>query len=171
MRFRRVMEEDLPLLAEWLKRPHVAEWWDSPQSMNEFRETYLPCAEDSDLRCYLAMMDGIPVGYIQSYVAAEAGGGWWPEACDPGLLGIDQFLANEQSLGRGLGTRMITEFVTLLFQDPAVNRVQADPTPSNLRAIRCYRRAGFHVVGEILTPDGPALLMMMERSALPFGLT
>jgi aminoglycoside 6'-N-acetyltransferase-1b len=134
--------------------------------MAELRETYLPRADDSDVRCYLAMMDGLPIGYIQSYVAAKAGEGWWPDERDLGVVGIDQFLADEQRLGQGLGTRMVTEFVHFLFQDPAVTRIQADPVPANLRAIRCYRKAGFHSVGEIITPDGPALLMVLERSAL-----
>ncbi len=159
------------MLAEWLKRPHVAEWWDSPASAAELRETYLPGTDDSGAKSYLAILDGLPIGFIQSYVAAEAGGDWWPEERDPGVLGIDHFLADEHSLGRGLGTRMVIGFVTLLFQDAAVTRIQVDPAPSNLRAIRCYQRAGFHSIGEIVTPDGAALLMVIEPAALQTRLT
>jgi aminoglycoside 6'-N-acetyltransferase-1b len=52
----------------------------------------------------------------------------------------------------------------VLFDDPRVTKVQTDPAPANLRAIRCYEKAGFRRVGEIVTPDGPALYMTCERT-------
>jgi len=68
-------------------------------------------------------------------------------------------------LGRGLGSAMVRAFVEQLFQDPEVTRIQADPSPENERAIRSYSRAGFVAVRETVTPDGPAILMLRERSS------
>lgn len=65
---------------------------------------------------------------------------------------------------RKKGTAMVRAFVRRLLDDPAVTRVQTDPAPTNLRAIRCYEKAGFLAVGEIDTPDGRALLMICERA-------
>lgn len=93
-----------------------------------------------------------------------SGDGWWEQETDPGARGIDQFLANSEQLGQGLGRAMISAFVDQLFQDPVVTKVQTDPSPENKRAIRCYRRVGFVDVGEVVTPDGLALLMVKERS-------
>ena len=59
---------------------------------------------------------------------------------------------------------MVTAFVRLVFQDPKVTKVQADPDPRNARAIRCYEKAGFRAVGKVRTPDGFALLMIAERA-------
>ena len=42
---------------------------------------------------------------------------------------------------------------------------QTDPDPTNAQAIRCYEKAGFHAVSNIVTPDGPALLMVIDRHA------
>ena len=61
---------------------------------------------------------------------------------DPGVRGIDQSLANASQLGKGLGTKLVLALVELLFNDPEVTD-QTDPSPSNLRAIRCYEKAGF----------------------------
>ena len=119
--------------------------------------------DDSTALPYIAWLENIPIGYIQSYVAAGAGDGWWPDEHDPGVRGIDQFLADVHRLGQGLGTQMVREFVQFLFKDRAVTGIQADPAPSNLRAIRCYEKAGFRRVGVINTPDGAAMLMIMER--------
>lgn len=162
--FRPLAAPDLPLLHEWLSRPHVAEWWTPTPSLAEVEEEYGPeGAAAAGVQPYVALADGVPIGFIQSYVAMGAGGGWWPDERDPGVRGIDQFLANADQLGRGLGTLMVRAFVRRLFADPAVTRIQTDPSPANRRAIRCYERAGFRAVGEVDTPDGRALLMIRER--------
>jgi RimJ/RimL family protein N-acetyltransferase len=96
-------------------------------------------------------------------VVQGAGGGWWHGEQDPGARGIDQFLAYADQRGRGIGTEMVRAFVLRLFDDPAVTRIQTDPDPRNARAIRCYEKAGFRRLREVVTPDGPALLMICER--------
>ena len=159
--FRPLTGDDLPMLCEWLARPHVAEWWsDPPASLADAEEEFLG---EETTRPYIALLNGAPIGYIQSYVAMGSGGGWWEEERDPGVRGIDQFLAHADQLDRGLGTRMVRAFVERLFADPAVTRIQTDPSPANARAIRCYEKAGFRAKGVVDTPDGPALLMLCDR--------
>ena len=163
--FRRLASSDMAMLHDWLHRPHVAQWWhDAGETLadveEDFRERTLP---ESTTKGYIALLNGEPIGFIQSYVAFGSGGGWWEGETDPGVRGIDQFLANADQLGQGLGSAMIRAFVAQLFADPSVTKVQTDPRPDNPRAIRCYRRAGFSELGEIVTPDGPALLMVMHR--------
>jgi len=121
-------------------------------------------AEDSSVRPYIAQLNGIPVGFIQSYVAmAQQVSGWWTDETDPGAVGIDQFLACAENLGKGIGTEMIARFVQRLIHDFMVTKIQTDPAPTNSRAIRCYDNAEFRKVGIVDTPDGPALLMVIER--------
>ncbi len=164
MRFRPLATGDLPTLYEWLHRPHVREWWDEPSGLAELEEDYLsPEGVASGTRGYIALLEEKPIGFIQFYVVKGSGDGWWEDEEDPGARGIDQYLAEAGSLGQGLGSAMVRAFVTLLFQDPAVTKVQTDPSPNNERAIRCYRKAGFREVGVVDTPDGPALLMVVER--------
>lgn len=162
-------EADIPLLHDWLQRPHVAAWWDAEEatmSLDEVRASYAPevLARDN-VKAYIAMLEGRAIGYAQAYVALGSGDGWWEDETDPGVRGIDQFLGHPDDLGKGLGTRLVTELLALLFRDPAVTRVQTDPSPSNLRAIRCYEKAGFRRVGRIDTPDGPAMYMLVDRDA------
>ncbi len=165
--FRPLTETDLPLLLDWLNRPHLQEWWrDEVTSLEEAREKYLPRIAGSDAaRPYLASCDGQPVGYIQYYDAAEGSPEWWPDEPEPGVLGIDQFLADGSRLGHGLGTTMVSEFVAFLMADPRVTEIRVDPHPDNRRAIRCYAKVGFQDLGRITTPDGPALMMILKRSS------
>ena len=160
----------MPMLHEWLKRPHVVEWWggdDAVPSLVETLDEYLPrILGAAGVKAYIALADGRPVGFAQSYVALGAGDGWWEDETDPGVRGIDQFLCDGDSLGKGLGTRMVTAFVQMLFSERGVTRVQADPSPANARAIRCYEKSGFRRLQNVVTPDGPALLMVQDRAAL-----
>lgn len=153
------------MLHEWLGRPHVARWWSTPPSLADVEREWGPMISGDDTtRAFIVLGDGAPIGYIQTYIAMGSGNGWWPDERDPGVRGIDQFLAHPELLGRGLGTAMVRAFVQRLLADPAVSRVQTDPSPDNARAIRCYEKAGFRPVGEVDTPDGRALLMLAERA-------
>jgi RimJ/RimL family protein N-acetyltransferase len=155
---------DMPLLHEWLQRPHVAEWWTPAPSLDEVIEDFTPMTQPGYReQAYIALDGDREIGYIQSYLVKDCGDGWWEDETDPGARGIDQFLANADQLDRGLGTAMVTAFVARLFEDPAVTRIQTDPDPRNPRAIRCYEKAGFRAIKEVDTPDGRALLMIRNR--------
>ena len=74
-RFEPLTEADRPLLLEWLSRPHVSEWWEGPYTADRVRAEFPD--PDAKVAQYLAHEGGRPVGFIQSYVVAGAGGGWW----------------------------------------------------------------------------------------------
>ena len=168
--FRLLCEADLPLLTNWLAQPHVVEWWageDASPTVEDTRSKYVPhMDEQSPVKAYIALLECEPIGFIQSYVALGCGDGWWTEEIDPGVRGIDQFLADGGKLGQGLGTRMVSAFTRRLLAESGVTKVQTDPDPRNARAIRCYAKSGFVPAGEIVTPDGPALLMVVEKGRL-----
>lgn len=169
--FRALTQADIPMLYEWLGRPHLLEWWRGEQSPEEVRSRYLPRIQTDDgARPFIALHGEVPAGYIQYYHAGAGDpawvAGWWPDSPGPGVLGIDQFLADASRLGRGLGTAMVAQFTAQLFRDPAVTEIRVDPHPDNRRAIRCYEKAGFREWGLISTPDGPAIMMVLYRSGL-----
>ena len=162
--FEPLAERHLPMLREWLLRPHVAQWWGEAQTVAELRASYIDGVERAGTtRACVATLDGAPLGFVQCYVVKDAGGGWWEDETDPGARGIDQFLADPRLIGRGIGRAMVRAFVQELFADPDVTVVQTDPDPANLRAIRCYEAAGFAPIGRVTTPDGEALLMRCSR--------
>ena len=135
-------------------------------SLQEVLNDYVPSAlAEESVTPYIAMLGEEPVGYAQSYVALGSGDGWWEDETDPGVRGIDQSLANPTQLNRGLGTKLVRALVERLFSDPTVTKIQTDPAPNNLRAIRCYEKAGFVPQRVITTPDGPAVYMVQARQA------
>jgi AacA4 family aminoglycoside N(6')-acetyltransferase len=162
---RLMTEDDLSMLHEWLNRPHIVEWWGGWRpTLQEVRDHYLPrVLAEEKVTPYIGLLGDTPFAYAQSYVALGAGDGWWEDETDPWVRGIDQSIADPELLGQGLGTRLVRSLVDLLFSNPQVTKVQTDPAPHNLRAIRCYEKAGFRKVKIIDTPDGPALYMVQTR--------
>ena len=150
---------------EWRNRPHVAERWGGPASFEEIEREKAAAIDSGSVQLSIALLGDTPVGFIQSYRVVDAGDGWWTDETDPGARGIDLFLADPASLGRGLGSRMVAAFVARLFEDPAVTKVQIDPAPDNTRAIRAFEKAGFRRVGIVQTPDGQAMLMIVSPTA------
>lgn len=154
-------------MAEWLKRPHLQEWWQSGEiTQVTVRRKYLPrILGNDDASHYIARLEEVPVGYIQYYDASVGDPNWWPDQRGPGVLGVDVFVGDENNLNKGIGTAMISQFLVFLFEDPAVTEIRIYLRRDNLRAIRCYEKVGFQRVGEITNPDGPALMMVLSRNA------
>lgn len=76
---RLMTEHDLPMLHDWLNRPHIVEWWGGDEArptLREVTERYLPrVLVKVGVTPYIAMLNQEPIGYAQSYVALGAGDG------------------------------------------------------------------------------------------------
>ncbi|MCW5584231.1 MAG: GNAT family N-acetyltransferase [Gammaproteobacteria bacterium] len=163
--FKPLQETDLDLLCDWLNEPHVKEWWDDHITNDEIKSKYRMRIGDSVVVPFIAYLNKKPVGFIQYYHADKVGDGWWPDEIEA-TIGIDQFIGEKELINRGIGTKMIRAFINQLFLDPNVKKIMTDVDPKNSRAIRCYEKVGFEFVKEIMTPDGSAYLMVMNKNKL-----
>ena len=164
---RLMTEHDLAMLYEWLNRSHIVEWWGGEEArptLADVQEQYLP-SFSARVRHSIHCNAEWRADWVCPVVRCSWKRGRMEEETDPGVRGIDQSLANASQLGKGLGTKLVRALVELLFNDPEVTKIQTDPSPSNLRAIRCYEKAGFERQGTVTTPDGPAVYMVQTRQA------
>ncbi|HEV2592747.1 MAG TPA: GNAT family N-acetyltransferase [Gaiellaceae bacterium] len=146
--FRPLARGDLPLLHEWLQRPHVKRWWSDHDTLEEVTAHYVPSLDGIDPSYhYLALDGGVPIGFFQTYLywdyptdAAAAG-------IDHGAAGVDLFIADETRLGRGLGSDLLRRFVDeYALALSGVTHCAAEPEEANVASIRAFEKAGFHVV-------------------------
>ncbi len=156
--FKELVESDLLILKDWLKKPHVKEFWDDNESWQESYNKYVSKISSEAVKQYLVYFQNRPIGYIQYYWASKVGDGWW-EGYSNDVVGIDQYIGEFDFIGKGHGTQMIKEFINLLKSNLKISKIIADPNPTNSRAIKCYENCGFKNVGEIDTPDGKEVLM------------
>jgi RimJ/RimL family protein N-acetyltransferase len=160
--FRPVVSRDLPLLADWMARPHWREWWGEPEEeldkirkKVEGRDTTTP---------FIFQLDGRDAGYIQVWYVKDQQGAE-AVAAYPWLLllpmeavGVDLSIAEASELFRGHGTKVLQAFVGKLRRE-GHKRIIIDPDPANLRAVKAYRKAGFKEMEDLLGRTGDSLLM------------
>ena len=154
--FRPMSAGDLPLVKDWLARPHVIEWWgDRDEQFGLVSGDMNEPAMDQ----YIVSTDNGPFGYLQCYRLTD-----WNICFGPqpeGTRGIDQMIGPADMIQRGHGSGFIREFADDLLA-AGTPRVVVDPDPKNARAIRAYEKAGFVKDRLVDTPDGTALLMVRD---------
>jgi len=165
--FKPLEKNDIDLLYQWFKQPHVAQWWpaESVLDYESVKQKYCSKIGSDSQSAFIVYLNDRPIGYIQSYNATKVGGGWWPDEPE-GTYGIDQFIGEPDCINKGLGTEMIKAFVSMLFENPKITHIIIDVDQNNLRALRCYEKVGFKHIRIMNTPDGPALIMELTRESI-----
>jgi aminoglycoside 6'-N-acetyltransferase len=156
--FQLMSADDLPDVRRWLATRHVSQWWGQPD------EQFALVSEDLDhpsINQFIVAIDDRPFAYLQCYDPSA-----WPNhgfgTLPHGTRGIDQFIGEQDMIGRGHGSALIRAFVDGLLKS-GTPRVLTDPAPGNKRAIRAYEKAGFRKDRLVDTPDGRALLMVRSE--------
>jgi aminoglycoside 6'-N-acetyltransferase len=136
---------DVAALHRILCEEAVLEWWVEPEPPEEIAAKLL-----GESYAVLLVVD---VG------GTVAGGIEYTEENEPQYrhAGIDIYLS-EDFAGRGFGTKAVRLLADYLFDERGHHRITIDPAVANVRAVRCYQKAGFQQVGVMRRyergPDG-----------------
>lgn len=163
--FKPIEEKDLPLLYLWFKKPHVDQWWPVPTEQEDFFKSFLERIRAGIKKPYLVLCNDKPIGYIQSYTVDKTTHSWFPELPqNENMIGIDQFIGEEDYLYKGFGPRFIKAFIDNILMKEDYKTIVVDPDPTNTAAIRCYEKVGFKRLGQFQAPWGPALIMIYSNA-------
>lgn len=176
--FRPCTPDDLPTVAGWLARPHVARWWREDADLAAVQARYLPCLDGSDrTELFILEATGTPVGFFQRYLiaddpqwAATLRGTGQPDV--ETAAGIDYLIGEAALTGRGLGTVAIASFTELAFtRYRAIRLMAVAVSQDNTASWRALEKAGYRRcwAGELDSDDpsdeGPMYLYRCERPA------
>lgn len=167
--FRRLTDDDLPMLHGWLNEPGVVRWWEGDDVSWEGVQRDYGSANADPVEHWIAVVDGRDVGWIQCYAVAdepEEAGTWLAYGVERTAAGIDYLVADPAARGRGFGSRMIRAFVrdVVFGRHPQWTQACAAPLEANAASWRALARAGFTARATIDDPLGPCRLMVVERS-------
>jgi len=156
---------EIDLVAQWMSRPHVAEFWD---------QAWEPAAWSAEVgrqlagchsRPWLVLLDRRPLAYVEVYrvaldvIAAH-------HAVGRHDLGLHIAIGDHPRTGNGLGPAVLRAMVAaLLAADPACTRVVGDPDVHHAVARRAFAAAGFVPLAEVDLPHKRAALMGCGRAA------
>ncbi len=153
-----IAADDLDQLYAWLKRPHVAEWWDIDPKAEFLRDKQQQIMGDV-WNGFVVHKQLKPVCYIETWRQGLSDEPWWPGERH-GMVSVDMFIIDPADLYRGLGSKILADLAVCVLRDKDIDLVTIDPQPGNAAAIRCYQKAGFRVLGVYPTPDGPSLYLV-----------
>jgi aminoglycoside 6'-N-acetyltransferase len=150
-----VAKEHRAMLLRWLSNDHVQAWWGNP-----VEELDLIYADKGEHQPFIACVDSKPLAYIQAWWPSKHPDLPWQHKMTPTTRGIDMTIGDVENLGKGYGQEIVKQFAAKLFSEGAT-RLIIDPDVTNLRAIRCYEKAGFVPYDQYKTDEGTDLLMEM----------
>lgn len=158
------------MMQVWLNKPYVHEWYDryKQNTLEEITNRYSPKIKgEKPTDCYVALFDGKPFGYVQTYKVND-----WPEfgdyvGYDDYTASIDLFIGEDDFTGKGFGSKMLHDFLeqVVFSKESKMKTCIIGPEPDNKRGIRAYEKVGFKYVKTIQIPgeDHPTYIMEMRK--------
>lgn len=152
-------DDDYDLIVRWRNLPHVRHWWDPdlpPLTLELAKEEHrADTAPDAVSTACIIELNGSPIGFIQYYRWSSYG----DDAREVGIpfdqstFGLDIFIGDEDLVGQGIGTRVVRLLSDHLLHEMKASSVALTTDLKNAVAIRCYEKAGFRKIKEVLDTD------------------
>jgi aminoglycoside 6'-N-acetyltransferase len=189
LQLRPMTRADLPMLAGWLRQPHVEAWfpWEHGDTdpVAAVAVEYGPGIDGDDQTEYFVVEEaGHAVGFVQRYlfsaesewtsILADALASPGP-AIEPGIdpktaIGIDYAIGDLTATGRGVGTAAISLFVADIFATYSdIDWIVVSMQQANRSSWRTLERVGFkrRWAGLLDSPDpsdaGPTFVYVRHR--------
>lgn len=175
--FSLLQKNHFSLLLRWLESPHVKNWWDRDiQYTHELiKKKYTPYTQGfqiifdtqkKPMYAFIIEIDNQPIGYIQYYNKYDflPNRDYKIKALHVSLASIDFYIGETRYLGKGIGTKILQNFLKLyVFKE--FESCFVSPDTANKSAIFSYKNAGFEIVKEV--PELAITCMIAKRSNFP----
>lgn len=160
--FRPVNRSYLKLILQWLDQEHITAWLHGEGKKRTIEDLKKSFEGENEFDHWLSFDGGKPFAYLLTSQILKGKGDDLEKWCSKKgqAITLDVLISDPDYLGKGIGPRMIQEF--LLSQFPEVVEVLIDPETSNKRAIRAYEKAGFQILGEFVPSYHPVTHTMMR---------
>lgn len=147
---RAMREKDYSFMVKWLNNDRVIEYYGPRLTLEQVIAKYGPRlnGELYVKPCIVEYKDE-PIGYMQYYKMPKEQLKLYGYSTEESIYGMDQFIGEPQLWGKGIGTQMMNTLLEYLSSKIDVSKVVLDVQSTNIQAIKCYEKCGFHVVKEL----------------------
>lgn len=138
---RPVVDGDLPLLEEWLRKERILKWYeDADEWLGEIEQRD---GAFSFLHHFIALVDGAPIGFGQWYDCFDAQEEWYEVGTPGEMFSLDYLVGEDEWLGKGYGKAIVTALVDAIRQRHPEAAVVAQPELENAASCRALTANGF----------------------------
>jgi len=160
--WRPLIAGDLPMLAEWLREPQVARWWNHETTLEAVERDFGASTRGEEPgEDLVVLLDGRPIGLLQRSAICD-----YPQdltnfsaviEVPAGAVELDYLIADPALRGRGLGSRMIAAAVEDTWNSYSdAPAVLVAVVAANVASWRALEKAGLKRVAEgPMSPDNP----------------
>lgn len=169
IQFRPLEQKDFQQIYIWANTDFVIQWYGKkPLSIEDVEREYGATITGEDpTDSYIIMIDGVDVGYLQTYFYSDYPHDEYYEALEAGedSAGVDLFIGHKDYIHKGHGMHIMKMFLKeYVFKNPRARDCIITPEPKNTVAIKTYEKSGFKWYKTISLPNGEEeYLMVLKR--------
>ncbi len=162
--FRPLEKSDFQQFATWLANPRVNRWWPEPATVEHVAKEYGACTDGNfETRVYVVQDGARPIGIAQVFQMDD-----FPDHAKHfplrGAISIDYFIGEDDHIGKGYGTKLITGFTEQVVRPlyPNASGVTTSAELTNTASLGTLASVGFTAGGSFTGEHGPERIMTLK---------
>jgi len=157
-----VLEQDLPLIHNWMNQPHVVPFWNLAYDRERMGQHLKKAIADPHQTLYIGLLDDVVMSYWECYwVDNDIVARYYP--AHPADQGIHLLIGAPEFLGKGYALPLLRAMTFFQFKHLETLKIVAEPDSRNHKMIHVFERCGFEFQKEIDLPEKKAALMLCDR--------
>ncbi|WP_165995879.1 GNAT family N-acetyltransferase [Bacillus sp. Cs-700] len=161
--FRPVIEEDVPILHEWMHQKHIYPFWKLNLPLEEIRVWVKNSISSPHKRVFMGYLNDEPVCYVIGYdVRQDPIRHFYSN--EPRDMGMHLLIGPRRLLNKEDGETIIRAMTLFLFEKFGANRLIGEPDYRNRIVIPILKKLGANVVKEIQMNEKRAKLVIANRN-------
>lgn len=153
--FREATFEDCKMIRNWIKTNEFTRRWyyaGIVPRLSSLQKKMAQKLQKQQTRVNIVLVDDFPIGYIQSY-PVDGNGNWTRQVkVAENMVSIDYFIGDIRFIHKGIGPKMISEYIERVIKKEKFAAVLISPDPENRASRKCIEKCGFRYVKTVGIP-------------------
>ncbi len=153
--FRKICVEDAEMIRNWIKSNEFTRHWyyfDKTPRLATIKNKIEKKYTEPRTKAMIVLVDNQPMGYIQSY-PVDGCGAWANKVrVADNMVSIDYFIGDLNYIHKGIGSKMILEYIEQIIKKEGYSVAMISPDPKNIANCKCVEKCGFRYVKTVNVP-------------------